>query len=104
MTQRISRRGGTVVAAALAAGLAIPLLATSASAGSSCLYSSYDQYGANGYARTTDVNGQCARVGAQAGFATPGVSSTIWTSWYYGADVAQTSTVSNFVAGHHSGS
>jgi hypothetical protein len=103
MTRRRPRAGATVIAAALVAMMAIPLAASSASA-AGCGIAAFRQLGANGYARTTDLNGQCSTVGAQAGFSTPGISSTIWTSWTYGADVAQTPRVSNLVGSNHSGS
>ncbi|GHS85752.1 hypothetical protein AGMMS50218_04040 [Actinomycetota bacterium] len=103
MTRRIPRRGALLIGATIATVLAVPLFATSASA-AGCIRTDYAKFGTNGYARTTDANGQCSQVGAQAGFSTPGISSTIWTGWTYGADVAQSPTVSNLVAHNHSGS
>ncbi|MDQ0424132.1 hypothetical protein [Cellulomonas iranensis] len=90
------------MAAVLATALAFPLFASGADA-AGCPYTSFKQYGKNGYARTTDANGQCSKVGARAGFSVSGTTSTIWTSRTYGGDVAQTPTVSNLVASDHSG-
>lgn len=103
MTRRLPRRGATVVAAMIAGLAVLPLSATSATA-AGCIRTDYVKWYTNGYARTTDANGLCSTVGANAGFTVSGTTSTIWTGWYYGADVAQTPTVSYLVARQHSGS
>lgn len=42
------------------------------------------------YARVTDVSGTCGTVGVRHKYSIASASKDYWTSWYYGADSAQT--------------
>lgn len=102
MTRRLPRRGATVVAAMIAAMAVLPLSVTTAAA-AGCIHTDYVKWYTNGYARTTDANGLCSTVGANAGFTVSGTSSTIWTGWVTDPNAAQTPTVSYLVGRQHSG-
>ena len=100
---------GRFIRAMMATGIAaasafavIPVAATGANA-ASCVVADYDQHGVHGYARTTDISGGCSKVGAQVAFSVPGISSTIWSGWVYGGDVATATapTTGTWAGSHH---
>ncbi len=67
-----------------------------------CSYSLYVSYSSD-YARTTDVSGGCATVGARHLYDPIWSSNNYWTPWYYGADVAQTPSTAELISGQATG-
>lgn len=95
----------TALSALATVGLVATFAVTAVGSASaaSCLRVDYISYGSD-YARTTDGNGQCGRVGVRASFSPPGTSSTIYAGWFYGANYAQTGTIREIQNSWHSNS
>jgi hypothetical protein len=68
-----------------------------------CEYAAYIMFSGD-YARTTDVSGGCSQVAARHYYDATWSANNYWTSWKYGADVAQSTPTAELVSSQHSGS
>lgn len=97
-TRRFART--TVLALVLAAPSV--LVAGSPAQAVACQYAAYITY-SDDYARTTDVSGGCTQVAARHYYDPVWSTNNYYTSWKFGADVAQSTAAAELISGQHSG-